>query len=81
MLKESLNDAGEILQNILNQRLGLLGTKEEVSLFEAAEKLHSQTPMTSDLRKILLCMLQFPEPTRTMLRELELVLEEIEEES
>lgn len=80
MLKEALNDAGEIMQNILNQPLCIVGTKEEMTLLQAAERLPSQTPMTSDLRKILLCMLQFPEPTRTMLRELELVLEEIQEE-
>jgi len=37
MLKENLKDAGEIIQNILNQHLSISNAKENISLFHAAK--------------------------------------------
>ena len=77
MLHENLKDAGEIIQNILNQPLSIPGAKVDVSLLEAAKNLDPQNPTTSDLRKILLNFLQFPEQTEIMLREFEILQEEL----
>lgn len=78
MLKEDLKDAGEILENILTQPLSIPGAKADISLLEAAKNFEESQAMTSDLRKILFSFLQFPEPTTMMLRELEILAEELE---
>lgn len=77
MLRENLKDTGEILQNILTQPLAVPGAKQNISLIEAAQNLQPGQETTSDLRKILMSFLQFPEQTETMLRELEILLDEI----
>ena len=77
MLRENVKDAGEIIQNILTQPLSIPGAKEDSNLIEAAKQFDSQQAMTSDLRKIILSFLQFPEPTETMLRELEILQEDL----
>lgn len=77
MKQEELKDAGEVLQNILTQPLDVLGAKEDISLIEAAKSFDPANPMASDLRKILVNFLQFPEPTATMLRELELIHDDL----
>ncbi len=78
MLNEDLKDAGEIIENILTQPLSLPGAKKDISLLDAARSFDTAEAMSSDLRKILLSFLQFPEPTDTMLRELEILQEELE---
>ncbi len=77
MLRENLQDAGEIVQNILTQPLSISGAKEDISLLETAQSFDPNNEATSDLRKILLSFLQFPEQTETMLRELEILQEEL----
>ena len=77
MLKENLKDSGEIIQNILNQPLSIPGAKENITLLEAAANFNSNNPLNADLRKILLTLIQYPEHTEIMLRELELILEDI----
>jgi len=77
MLEENLEDAGGIIQNILTQPLILPGASDESSLLQAAQSFKNQEPIASDLRKIMLSFLQFPDPTRTMLRELEIIEEEL----
>lgn len=76
MLQENLQDAGEIIENILTQPLHVPGGKE-TSLYEAARSYDPHNAATSDLRKIMLSFLQFPAPTETMLRELEILLDEL----
>ena len=73
MLKDNLNDAGEIIDNIISQPLSIPGARKNISLLEAAKAYNPHEPMTSDLRKILLSLLQFPEPTDMMIQELELL--------
>ncbi len=77
MLRENLQDAGQIIQNILTQPLSILGAKENISLIEAASYFHEEDAMTSDLRKIVLSFLQFPEPTEIMIRELQWLEEDL----
>ena len=77
MIDENLEDSGNIIENILTQPLMIPGAKADVSLLEAAQNFDPDHAGTSDLRKILLSFLQFPEPTKTMLRELEIIQEEL----
>lgn len=77
MIDENLEDAGGIIENILTQPLFIPGAKSDVSLLEAAQNFDPAKAESSDLRKILLSFLQFPEPTKTMLRELEILQEEL----
>lgn len=77
MLKENLKDTGEIVENIITQPLSVPGAKSEISLLEAAKAFHPSEAMSSDLRKILLGFLQFPEPTEMMIRELEILAAEL----
>lgn len=77
MLEENLEDAGGIIQNILTQPLSIPGAKEDISLLEAAQHFDPAHAETSDLRKILLSFIQFPQPTKTMIRELEILCEEL----
>ena len=77
MINENLEDASSIIENILTQPLMIPGAKTDVSLLEAATNFDPAHTDSSDLRKILLSFLQFPEPTKTMLRELEIIQEEL----
>lgn len=77
MLKEDLHDAGEIIQNIFTQPLSVPGAKKDISLLDAARSFDPQNAMASDFRKIILSFLQFPEQTETMLRELEILEDEL----
>ena len=77
MLRENLKDSGEIIQTILTQPLSIPGAKKDISLLEAAKNFDPKNPLTSDLRKILLNFLQFPEPTERMVLELELIQEDL----
>jgi len=76
-LKEALKDAGEIVQNILIQPLSIPGAKKDISFLEAAKAFETKNALTSDLRKILLSFLQFPEPTQRMIEELELLQDDL----
>lgn len=77
MLKENLKDSGEIIQNILHQPLSIPGAKENITLLEAARTFDSNHYMDADLRKILFTLIQYPEHTEIMIRELELILEDL----
>ena len=77
MLEENLHDAGDIIQNILTQSLSIPGSQAETSLFKSAEAFEPEEAMTSDLRKILLSFLQFQNPTEIMLRELDILQNEL----
>ncbi len=76
MIREDLKDAGEIIQNVLTQPLSIPGIKGNLSLLQAAKNYDPRNPLGSDLRKILLSFLQFPEQTETLIRELEILREE-----
>lgn len=77
MIRENLKDTGEIIQNILTQPLSIPGARVSLSLLQAAADFDPRNPIGSDLRKILLSFLQFPEQTETLLRELELLQEDL----
>lgn len=72
MLKENLEDAAQILQNILTQPLDIPGATESVSLLSAARNTDK-----SDLRKILEAFRRYPELTQSLLTELELLYQDL----
>jgi hypothetical protein len=74
MLKENLKDAGEIIQTIITQPLSIPGATENVTLLSAAEN-YDKDP--NDLTKILQAFLDYPEPTHTLLTELELLAKDL----
>lgn len=78
MLRENLKDAGEIIQNILTQPLAV-SDDEMISLLNAAQNYTQKDARTSELRQLILNFLQFKEPTDMLLRELELILEDIKQ--
>ncbi|NGX39458.1 MAG: hypothetical protein KR126chlam1_00787 [Chlamydiae bacterium] len=77
LLCENLKDDGQIILNILNQSLSIPGAKANISLREAAELFNPKQTLTSDLRNILVSFLQFPIPTEMMVRELEIIHDEL----
>lgn len=77
MIQENLEDAGEIIDNILTQPLMIPGAKSDISLLEAAEQFDAEQYKSSQLRQILLSFLQFPDSTSMMLREMEILQEEL----
>ena len=72
MLKENLEDASSIIQNILTQPLDIPGAKENISILAAA-----QNPDKSDLIKILEAFQKYPELTQALLTELDLLQQDL----
>ncbi|MES2344939.1 MAG: hypothetical protein V4494_03255 [Chlamydiota bacterium] len=72
MLKENIDDAAEILQNILTQPLDIPGASANISLLAAA-----QNPDKTDLRKILEAFRRYPELTQSLLTELDLLSQDL----
>lgn len=72
MLKENLEDAALILQNILTQPLSIPGASPNISLLDAA-----QNGDKTDLRKILEAFRTYPELTQSLLTELDLLQQDL----
>jgi len=68
-LQQTKSDENHLLSHILKQPLDILGS-EGISLFKAATALDPQDIINSDMRKILLSFLRFPDETKILLREL-----------
>ncbi len=77
MLSENLKDTGEILLNILTQPLSIPEAKKDINLLEAAKNFDPKNLQSSDLRKILLQFQELPQQTNIMLRELEILQNEL----
>ena len=72
MLRENIEDAIQILQNILTQPLDIPGATPQISLFSAA-----QNPDKTDLKKILQAFRSYPELTQSLVTELELLYKDL----
>lgn len=70
MLREELEDSVEILETILSQPLAV-SEERTTTLIEAAKEFRREDALNSDLRKIVMNFIRYPEPTETMLRELQ----------
>lgn len=76
-LREAIKDAAIIVTNILNQPIVMAQPGRSVSLAYAATHYASQNPFDSDLRHLLFTFIEFPEPTETLVRELQLIAREL----
>ncbi len=77
MLRENLKDSAEILSNIMNQPLEIPGVSENISLLQALQNFAAQQPDNSDLSKMLRIFASNPEPTQTLIQELELIASDL----
>jgi hypothetical protein len=77
MLRENLKDSAEILSNILNQPLEIPGIGENITLLQALRNYSSQQPNNSDLSKMLRTFASNPEPTQTLIQELQLIARDL----
>jgi len=72
-LQENLKDALQIIETIITQPLHVEGHNGGISLATAAKNFASQSPGESDLKKILINFITYPESTQMLLQELELI--------
>jgi hypothetical protein len=79
MLRESLKDASEIIQNILTQPLEIEGWDRTVSLLEAAKSYLNSNGQSEDLTKVLQCLVRYREPTETLVNELAIISDELQQ--
>jgi hypothetical protein len=77
MLKENLKDSAEILSNILNQPLDIPGISEKVTLLQALQSYSSEQPNDSALSKMLRSFASNPEPTNSLIQELQLIAKDL----
>lgn len=77
MLKENLQDAGLIIQNILTQQLDIPGASKNVSLLSAAMHFTEKNAASSDLNKIIKMFSVYREHTQILIQELELLATEL----
>jgi hypothetical protein len=77
MLRENLQDAGQIIQNILTQPLSIPGLPEETTLLSAAQSYQPGQGENSALYKVLLSFLQYPEPTKILIQELDILYKDL----
>jgi hypothetical protein len=77
MIYEELQDAGQIIENILNQPLKLSDLPEDITLLNAALMFTDEDPATSTLGKVLLSLDDHPEAKDVLLRELDILAEEL----
>lgn len=77
MLRENLKDAAEILSNILTQPLEIAEVDAPISLLDCVMNYSAERPEGSSLSKLLQTFARNPEPTETLIRELEILSKEL----
>lgn len=79
MLKDTLKESARILQNILTKAHSVPGVAKDVSLLEASEHFSPKNPAGSDLKQIFTFFSQHPAATQAMLKELEILREDLQD--
>jgi hypothetical protein len=77
MLQEDFTDAAIIVQNILNQPLSIPQTDKDITLLSAAISFNEEGIPDSYLSQIMETFLLYRGPTETLIRELELLSEDL----
>lgn len=77
MLQENLKDAAQIVKNILIQPLSIPTLNKEISMLSAAKSFNPNDPATSDLKKMVDAFKKYSEATEALLKELELICEDL----
>jgi hypothetical protein len=73
MYKENLKDAGEIIHTILHQPFTATGNANPLSLIETAKEFKKHPTSYSELSRVLLSFVEYPESTQSLLVELDLI--------
>jgi hypothetical protein len=77
MFQESFSDAAIIVHNILNQPLSIPETDKDITLLSAAISFNESGVPDSYLSQIMQTFIIYPGPTETLIRELELLSEDL----
>lgn len=77
MLHENLKDAAIIIHNILNQPLALPEVNQDITLLSAAISFDENGAPASHLQQIMQTFIEYPDPTETLIRELEILSDEL----
>jgi hypothetical protein len=78
MLYENLKDAAIIIQNILNQPLSIADTSNDVTLLSAAISFDNTGMPASHLQQIMQTFIEYNDPTETLIRELDILVDELQ---
>ena len=77
MFQESFSDAAIIVQNILNQPLAIPEADKDITLLSSALCFNESGVPSSYLSQIMQTLIIYPGPTETLIRELELLSEDL----
>jgi hypothetical protein len=77
MLQESLKDAAVIVHNILNQPLAIPDVSGDITLLSAALSFDESGVPASHLSQVMQTFIEYPDPTETLIRELEILSDEL----
>ncbi len=78
MLEENLKDAAIIIHNILNQPLSIPETNKDITLLSAAISFTEEGIASSHLSQIMHTFVEYPDPTGSLIRELEILSDDLE---
>jgi|GEM_PF-2121624 len=67
----------EVIYHILNQPLTIPGATEATSLLQAAQNFHKEEAYESAFFKILSLFYEYPGPTKTLIKELKIISNEL----
>ncbi len=77
MFQESFADAAVIVQNILNQPLSMHKSNKDITLLNAAIAFNESGVPSSYLSQIMESFIIYPGPTETLIKELELLSDDL----
>ncbi len=77
MFQESFSDAAIIVQNILNQPLSIPETDKDITLLNAALSFNESGVPSSYLSQIMQTLIIYSGPTEMLIRELELLSDDL----
>ena len=77
MLYENLKDAAIIIGNILNQPLSIADISNDVTLLSAAISFDNTGMPESHLQQIMQTFIEYNDPTETLIRELDILVDEL----
>jgi hypothetical protein len=77
MLHENLKDAAIIVHSILNQPLAIPEDSQDITLLSAAISFDETGTPASHLQQVMQMFIEYPNPTETLIRELEILNDEL----
>ena len=77
MVRDPLQEAGQIIENILNHPLSIPDLPEDLTLLQAALSFKEEEPEASSLKKVIDSFHDHPEVKELLIRELEILAREL----